>query len=523
MMNRKILLKVFLFSLILIIFTVTCKKIELIREILVQTDSYSMGTGTIQLNGTVIDAGDGITDLGFYISETSNPQSGGVKRSVGSKSTTGSFSYDETELHGGKTYYFQAYAQDANESKYGDVQSFSTSDMSLSTQAPIILSKTSATLNGSIESLGFESVTDHGFYWSKTPNPQGANQVSLGSAGSTGAFSTTLSGLTIHTGYYYVAYATNNTETKYGNPQQFKMDNFWVRLGDFTGGERGFAFGFSLGAFGYIGGGTDGNEWFGDLYLYDASANSWTGYTGSPVSRTAFTIGNRAYVHDNGLLFEYDPDQDSWAEKDTFPGIPRDGAFAFGIGNKGFVGSGRFWDGSQYVYLNDVWEFDPRDATVGTDINGRPLGKWIRKTDFPGEGRRNAAGFSIAINGYICSGYNETSQNLNDFWEFDPLSTNNGNDPTGNPMGAWTQKADYPGPADNDLVSFIILNRAYVFNDELWQYGRTSDSWTRKADFPGQTRNAPVGFSIGNSGYMGTGEYNSNYLNDFWEYIPKLF
>lgn len=509
MMNRRILLRVFLFSVILLVFTVTCKKIELIREIEIQTDSYSMGTGTVQLTGTIIDAGEGITGYGFYISESSPPQSGGEKRLVGSNSTTGSFSYDETQLQGGKTYYYQAYAEDANEAKYGDVKNFSTADLSLSTQAPIMLNKTSATLNGNIDDLGFEAVTEYGFYWSNTPNPQGVTKLQVGSAGSTGAFSKTLSGLTIHTDYYYVAYAINESGTKYGNVQKFRIENVWIRLNDFAGGGRAFAFAFSLDTMGYIGGGTDGNETFDDLWQYNAFDDNWTQETGSPETGTAFTIGNRAYVFNWDRLYQFDPVQSTWTEKTPFPGIPRDGVFAFGIADRGFIGSGKD-DNDQY--FNDVWEFNPKDdLTNGIDVLGNPMGSWTMKTDFPGEGRFNAVGFSILDKEYVCSGYNETSEMLSDFWEFDPFSTE---------MGTWTQKTDYPGPVGIDLVSFIILNRAYVFNDELWQYNPLSDSWTRKADFPGQLRSDPVGFAIRTQGYMGTGENSGSYLNDFWEYIP---
>jgi hypothetical protein len=521
-MNRRILFKVFLFFLILIVFTVTCKKIELIREILVQTDSYSIGTGTVQLNGTIVDAGEGITGYGFYISESSNPQSGGHKRSVGSSSTTGSFNYNETELQGGKTYHFQAYAEGGDETKYGDVKSFSTADLSLSTLEPTILSKTSAILNGNIDNLGFEAVTEYGFYWSLTDNPQGANKLLVGSTGSAGAFSTTLSGLTIHTDYYYVAYAINNTGTKYGNVKMFNIENIWLPLNNFSGAGRTWAFAFSIDTMGFIGGGSDdGNEWFGDLWQYNAFNDNWTEETGSPETGTAFTIGNKAYVFD-GVLYQFDLEQSSWTEKTPFPGTPRDGVFAFGIGDKGYIGSGRYWETDHFVYLNDVWEFDPKDPTNGTDVLGNPMGSWTMKADFPGEVRWNAVGFSIANNGYVCSGYNETSGNLSDLWEFDPLSTVYGTDLNGNPMGEWTQKTNYPGPPDTDLVCFIIANRAYVFNDELWQYNTLTDSWTRKADFPGQLRHYPVGFAIRIRGYMGTGLDNNNYLNDFWEYIPDF-
>ena len=74
------------------------------------------------------------------------------------------------------------------------------------------------------------------------------------------------------------------------------------------------------------------------------------------------------------------------------------------------------------------------------------------------------------------------------------------------------------------MVSFIIDNKAYVFNYELWQYDPVTENWKQMADFPGQSRWGPVGFAINNKGYVGTGYYNDGggdiYLDDFWEYLP---
>ena len=513
-------------SLLILIFFNTCKKIELIREILVQTDTYLMETGTVQLNGTIIDAGEGINDYGFYISESYNPQSGGKKRSMGSSLTTGSFSYDETELQGGKTYYYQAYAEDANEVKYGDVKNISTADLSLSTQAPTILSKTSATLNGNINNLGFEAITEYGFYWSLTENPQGVNKELVGSDGSTGAFSKTISGLTIYTNYYYVAYAINNTGTKYGSVTRFKIENVWTLIGNFEGSGRCNARAFSLRDFGYIAGGQDAGS-INDFYRFSPDPENWTLLSSgnSPVYGTAFTIGNKAYVIDiNGSnLTEFNPDKGMWVAKATYPGLGQWNLFAFGVANRGYVGSGNYWDGEQYVYSNDFWEFDPTDdITNGTDINGDPMGSWTQKADFQGTGRQFGEGFSIATYGYVCSGYDDGD--LNDFWQYDPYSTDNGTDANDNPMGVWSQKTDYPGPPGTGMVSFIIDNKAYIFNYGLWQYDPVIENWKQMADFPGQQRWAPVGFAINNKGYVGTGTYNDGggdiYLNDFWEYLP---
>lgn len=226
---------------IFLFFSSTCKKIELVREILLKTDSYTMGTGTVQLSGTIIDAGEGITDHGFYISESSNPQSGD-QQSLGSKSSAGSFSHDETELQGGKTYYFQAYAEDSNGSEYGEIKSFSTEALSFSTRSQTVLSTTSVTLNGFIESYGFETIIDHGFYWSQNSDPQNGTQVQLGSAGTAGPFSTTVSGLSAYTDYSFVAYVTYGSGTTYSNVVHFRIENVWIQLNDFKGIGRNFAF-----------------------------------------------------------------------------------------------------------------------------------------------------------------------------------------------------------------------------------------------------------------------------------------
>ena len=180
--------------------------------------------------------------------------------------------------------------------------------------------------------------------------------------------------------------------------------------------------------------------------------------------------------------------------------------FAFGVGNKGYVGSGVYWDGSQNVYSNDFWEFDPQDDIInGTDVNGDPMGSWTQKVDFQGTARLSGGGFSITAYGYVCSGYNDGY--LNDLWQYDPYSTDNDTDAYGNPMGAWSQKTDYPGPAGTEMVSFIIRNQAYIFNNELWQYNPLTENWKQLPYFPGQPRYAPVGFQLHNNAYVGSWTY----------------
>ncbi|NOY36862.1 MAG: hypothetical protein GXO83_04740 [Chlorobi bacterium] len=514
------------YSLFILLFVNSCQKIDLTRAALVLTNSYSIGNGTITLTGTIIDLGEGITDHGFVVSNTPEVSvSNGIQFSLGSASNTGPFSYNSSDISGGLTFYFRAYVTTGKETIYGESRNFSTPDLAVSTQTASIQSNSSVVLQGVINDLGFESVTDHGFYWADDPNPQNfsQNKISLGTITKATTFSYSLTELVPYTNYYFVAYAQNGSETKFGNVRSFKIENVWTRIGNFAGSTRYRALSFSLGGFGYIAGGQDAGP-VNDFYQFSPDPENWVLLSSgnSPVNGTSFTIGNKAYIIDESNLFEFDPAQGVWVSKTPFPGLGRWNMFAFSIGNRGYVGSGVYWDGVQNVYSNDFWEFDPQDMINGTDINGYPMGSWTQKVDFQGTSRLSGAGFSIATYGYVCSGYNDVY--LNDFWQYDPFSTDNGTDTNGNPMGAWSQKTDYPGPPGTEIVSFTIRNKAYVFNNELWQFDPGTGNWKQMSDFPGHPRSASAGFTINNKGYVGTGTFNDGsndiYLDDFWEYLP---
>lgn len=511
-------------SLLILIFFNTCQEIDLTREALVQTDSHSIGDGTIALTGTIIDVGEGISDHGFVVSDTHIPSiSSGTVLSLGVAAGTGQFTTNLSDAGSGLNFYFRAFATTGEETIYGETKTFSTPDLVVSTQTPMIRTNSTAVLNGAIIGLGFESVTNHGFYWADDPAPQDfpENKISLGVAINAATFNYTLTGLTPYKEYYFVAYAQNDSETKFGNVKSLKIENVWTQIADFAGSGRHKALAFSLGESGYITGGEDAGS-IEDFYQFGPDPGNWTLLLseGSQGNGTAFTIGNKAYVFDAMHLHEFDPDNGTWVGKTNFPGTPRYEVFAFGIGNRGYIGSGKYYDGTTDVYLYDLWEFDPQDEiTNGTDINGNPMGSWTQKADFQGAGRVFGEGFSITTYGYVCCGEDNSSE-FYDLWEYDPFSTDNGTDANGNPMGAWSQKTDYPGPPGIGVVSFVIRNKAYIFKDnDLWQYNPVTDRWTKMADFPGQARYIPAGFAINNIGYVGTGAYGV-YLNDFWEYLP---
>ncbi|MCO5935410.1 hypothetical protein NAF17_07645 [Mucilaginibacter sp. RB4R14] len=106
--------------------------------------------------------------------------------------------------------------------------------------------------------------------------------------------------------------------------------------------------------------------------------------------------------------------------------------------------------------------------------------------------------------------------------------------------GYWTRLGDFAGMGRVRSFGFTIGGKGYIlggnaasgFNsqliDDFWEYDPKTDKWTQKADYPGQAAEYIRGFAINGKGYVGTGygqrlatpgdEIPQN--NDFWEYDP---
>jgi hypothetical protein len=88
------------------------------------------------------------------------------------------------------------------------------------TQTITNVSSTSVTATGSVISNGGSTITARGFCWSTTTNPTIENSISS-ETGTTGALTSTITGLTSGTTYFFRAYITNSTGTVYGNQISF--------------------------------------------------------------------------------------------------------------------------------------------------------------------------------------------------------------------------------------------------------------------------------------------------------------
>ena len=92
----------------------------------------------------------------------------------------------------------------------------------VTTQAVTDITQTTATGNGNVTSLGVPNPTQHGVVWSTSANPTTANSKTTdGAVSATGAFTSSITGLTAGTLYHVRAYATNTAGTAYGEDVTF--------------------------------------------------------------------------------------------------------------------------------------------------------------------------------------------------------------------------------------------------------------------------------------------------------------
>ncbi len=181
-----------------------------------QTSAYSGGSITS-------DGGFSIIAKGVCWSTTINPTVSNSKTSNGSG--TSSYSSSISGLLPGITYYVRAYATNSIGTSYGNQVNFTTNPATIpvisSTTTASSITQNTALSGGTISSDGGGAVTSRGVCWSSTTStPTIANSKTTDGTG-IGTFSSSLTGLTASTTYYYRAYATNSAGTSYGSTRNF--------------------------------------------------------------------------------------------------------------------------------------------------------------------------------------------------------------------------------------------------------------------------------------------------------------
>lgn len=288
--------------------------------------------------------------------------------------------------------------------------------------------------------------------------------------------------------------------------------NTWTQRTDFGGVARYTPIGFSIGNYGYIGGGYNGSSNLTDFWQYNPTTNAWVQKASIPLALRAassFVINGKGYVVGgvlnsppyNKKLYMYDPVLDAWTQKTDFPGTGIYGAISFSIGNKGYFGIGNT-NTANGPYTNTFYEYDAGDDA------------WTQKANFPGTSRYAAYGISANGKGYLGMG-TDFNNFFNDWWEYDPLTD------------SWTTKASFPGlvrsfPTGFALGTLVYLGTGNIIYpnsiNDLYEFNPSNNSWTQKANYGGGNRWGALGFSINNKGYFGTGYDFSTMYRDIWEY-----
>ncbi|MEM9885354.1 MAG: hypothetical protein AAF849_05620 [Bacteroidota bacterium] len=230
------------------------------------------------------------------------------------------------------------------------------------------------------------------------------------------------------------------------------------------------------------------------------------------------------------LLPERADPNEQWGWFGFYEELLRFDAVSFVIDGKAYYGLGEDeFEGT----LSDFHEFDPAQldvypfrpvASLDVAIDGNC-------TNVVNEGRSNAVSFVLNGKAYVLTGADRTNDVLTDVWSFDPLA-NSG-------AGEWTCLGDFPGPAREAAVAFVIDDKAYITGGsrvlgnldvaytDIWSFDGTN--WEEKEAFPGPPRTNAIGFAINGKGYFGTGFYNFFNNNgeqeelyaDIWEYVPE--
>jgi len=186
--------------------TVTTQAVSAVAE------TTATGNGNVTADG-----GETITERGVCWDTSTGPTTSDSKATAAG--TTGAFTASITGLTGSTTYYVRAYAVNSEGTSYGSEVQFNSAAGDVAptatTQAVTSITGTTAVGNGNITSDGGATISERGIVWDTATGPTTSDSKVV-VAGTTGAFTGSITGLTASTLYYVRAYATNAEGTSYG-------------------------------------------------------------------------------------------------------------------------------------------------------------------------------------------------------------------------------------------------------------------------------------------------------------------
>ncbi len=278
----------------------------------------------------------------------------------------------------------------------------------------------------------------------------------------------------------YVGLGYNESTTLPGRLKDFwsfTAQAGWTQIQDFPGDARSNAAAFSIGSYGYVGVGFDGNRVFQDFYRYDPAGQVWT---------------RKKDFHD-----------------------PRYDAVGFGLQGKGYIGTGY-----NAYSRNDFYQYDT--AADSWTLTPGTSGNFSK--------RRRAVALVYKSKAYIVTGSGNNVM-VRDMWSFDPsqaepwhpLANITNTDP-----GTWDD--GYTDIVREDATAFVNGDQAYLttgsngaLQTSTWAYDFASDRWSRRTAYPKAPRTGAVSFTINGFSFLGSGFSGSNAtFDDFERFLPDV-
>ncbi|MCF8371932.1 MAG: hypothetical protein K9H64_09935 [Bacteroidales bacterium] len=180
---------------------------------------------TVQVNGSIENLGSlRIYDFGQCWADNEFPTIDNLHISYDYCWCDTSFTNTISGLSLQTQYWVRTYCRTSdNNYLYGNSQPVFIPDLLISTDTLTLNANQTATLQGTIVSIGINPIVEHGHCWSVTTAfpDYNANRISIGTASQTGIFYTTLPDLESGEIYYYRAYASNGQYVKYGLVKSF--------------------------------------------------------------------------------------------------------------------------------------------------------------------------------------------------------------------------------------------------------------------------------------------------------------
>ena len=166
--------------------------------------------------------GETVTEVGFYYS-TDKDLNLETATKVSLPYSEDAFSVNATELLINTKYYVKAYAKNSAGTEYSEIETFTTSisSPSVRTENYSDVTSSSATLSGIVISDNGASITERGFVWMQGTGTPTTDSFKLKVDGTTGYFTSTLTGLEPNQKYSFRAYAINSKGTAYGDVMTF--------------------------------------------------------------------------------------------------------------------------------------------------------------------------------------------------------------------------------------------------------------------------------------------------------------